>query len=76
MQLPNRSQRPGIAEQKQIPHQLLEHTRFARIQADKIQVALFAQFVQRLLFQHGTDFAGFPMQDAQVGMGPIQPCVD
>jgi hypothetical protein len=41
-----RAQGPGIAEQKQIAHQLLEHQRLAGIQAADVQVALVLQFVK------------------------------
>ena len=56
MQFMGRAQRPGIAEQKQIAHQLLEHQRFAGIQAADVQIPLILQLMQGFFFKHRTDF--------------------
>jgi hypothetical protein len=44
-------------------------TRFTEFRPADVQVALVLQFIKCFFFQHRTDFAGFPMQDAQVGCG-------
>jgi hypothetical protein len=76
VQIMRRAQCPGIAEQKQIAHQFLEYHRLTGTQAVEVQVTLILQFVQGFLFQHCTDFPGFPMQDSEVRVWAIQPGVD
>ncbi|MNF06660.1 hypothetical protein D3C80_2066600 [compost metagenome] len=42
----------------------------------QVQVTLVTQFVERFFLEHGADFASLAMQDAQVGVGAVQPGVD
>ncbi|MNG04335.1 hypothetical protein D3C84_874590 [compost metagenome] len=42
----------------------------------QIQVALVAQFVQRLFFQYRADFSGIAVEYAQVRLWPVQPGID
>src|SRR5690554_3008433 len=70
------AQGPGVAEQEESTHQLLVLAGPVGGEHGRIQLALLAQFVQFRPFEVYAHRAGGTVQNAQMGIGAVQPGVD